>query len=159
MTVAADTREAVRERPFLETALRAGVVNYTAAARFLDVGEQEAVAAALRRYAEELADYEEPNRRASVSMKSGVGAVDEEGESTSSALLQIGEIAFTADGGDYTAVVAEGDVDANALADVLGRLRTADVEVEAAGASGGTLTVVVGRRAGANAVRAVEDAL
>ena len=48
MTVAAETREAVRDHPFLETALRAGVVNYTAAARFLDVGEEEAVAAALR---------------------------------------------------------------------------------------------------------------
>jgi hypothetical protein len=159
MTVAADTREAVRERPFLETALRAGVVNYTAAARFLDVGEQEAVAAALRRYADELDDYEEPDRRASVSMKSGVGVVDEGSESASNAILQIGETAFTADGGDYTAVVAEGEVDTSALADVLGRLRTADVEVEAAGATGGTLAVVVERRAGANAVRAVEDAL
>jgi hypothetical protein len=146
MTVAADTREAVRERPFLETALRAG-------------GEQEAVAAALRRYADELDDYEETDRRASVSMKSGVGVVDEEGESASNALLRIGETAFTADGGDYTAVIADGDVDPTALADVLGRLRTAEVEVEAAGATAGTLAVVVDRRAGANAVRAVEDAL
>jgi hypothetical protein len=159
MTVAADTREAVRERPFLETALRAGVVNYTAAARFLDVGEQEAVAAALRRYAEELDDYEESERRASVSMRSGVGVADEEGESASEALLRIGGTAFTPNGGDYTAVIAEGDIDTTALADVLGRLRTAEVEVEAAGAAPGTLAVVVGRRAGANAVRAVEDAL
>ncbi|MEF8808810.1 DUF7523 family protein [Natronomonas sp.] len=158
MTVAADTREALRRRPFLETALRAGVVNYTAAARFLDVGETEAVAAALRRYAEELEDYEESDRRASVSMRSGVGPVDAGGE-TADALLQVGETAFTADGGDYTAVVADGDVDASALVDVLGRLRTADVAVEAAAAAEGTLAVVVGRRAGANAVRAVEDAL
>ena len=73
MTVAAEAREAVRERPFLETALRAGVVNYTAAARFLEVGDEEAVAAALRRYAGELDDYRPPDRRASVSMRSGVG--------------------------------------------------------------------------------------
>jgi hypothetical protein len=159
MTVAADTREAVRRRPFLETALRAGVVNYTAAARFLDVGETEAVAAALRRYAEELEDYEESDRRASVSMKTGVGPVDGGPETTADALLQVGGTAFAADGGDNTAVVADGDVDAGALVDVLGRLRTADVAVEAAAVAEGTLAVVVGRRAGANAVRAVEDAL
>lgn len=159
MTVAADTREAVRERPFLETALRAGVVNYTAAARFLDVGDQEAVAAALRRYAEELDDYTEPDRRASVSMKSGVGAVEAESGADAEALLQVGGTAFTPEGGDYTAVIAEGDVNPNALADVLGRLRTAEVDVEAAAATEGTLAVVVSRRAGANAVRAVEDAL
>jgi hypothetical protein len=158
MTVAADTREAVRERPFLQTALRAGVVNYTAAARFLeeraDTGDVEAVAAALRRYADELDDYEEADRRASVSMRSGVARAGD-GE----ALLAVGDAAFTADGGDFTAVVAEGEVDAAALADVLARLRTADVSVEAAAGTEGTLAVVVERRAGADAVRAVESAL
>lgn len=154
MTVAADTREAVREHPFLETAIRAGVVNYSAAARFLDVGEVEAVTAALRRYAEELDDYESPARRASVSMRSGVGPVDGD-----DGLLVVGETAFAADSGDCTAVVASGDVDADALADVLARLRTAEVVVEAAAGADGTLVVVVGRRDGANAVRAVEDAL
>ncbi|WP_254840328.1 DUF7523 family protein [Natronomonas marina] len=155
MTVAADAREAVRERPFLETALRAGVVNYTAAARFLDVGEEEAVAAALRRYAEELDDYEASDRRASVSMRSGVGPADEYDE----ALLTVGETAFAAAGGSHTAVVAEGEFGAAALADVLGRLRTADVDVAAAAGAEGTLAVVVGRRDGADAVRAVEAAL
>lgn len=155
MTVAADTREAVREHPFLQTALRAGVVNYTAAARFLDVGEQEAVAAALRRYVEDLDDYAPPDRRASVSMRSGVGRADERAD----ALLVVGDVGFSADGGDYTAVVAEGEVDASTLGDVLARLGTADVDVEAAAGAEGTLVVVVGRRAGANAVRAVEDAL
>ena len=154
MTVAADTRAAVRERPFLQTALRAGVVNYTAAARFLDVGEEEAVAAALRRYAEDLDDYEAPDRRASVSMRSGVGPAGD-GE----ALLAVGDATYAADGGDSTAVVAGGEVDADALADVLARLRTAGVDVEAAAGAEGSLVVVVGRRAGADAVRAVEDAL
>ncbi|MFQ3318721.1 MAG: hypothetical protein ACI8UR_002288 [Natronomonas sp.] len=154
MTVAADTREAVRARPFLHTALRAGVVNYTAAARFLEVGDEEAVTAALRRYAEELGEYNPPERRASVSMKSGVGPSDGD-----KALLTVGDTAFDADGGDFTAVVAEGDVDAGALADVLARLRTAEVGVEAAAGAEGMLVVVVGRRAGANAVRAIEEAL
>lgn len=158
MTVAADTRETVREYPFLRTALRAGVVNYTAAARFLGDGvdgDREAIAAALRRYAEELDDYEASDRRASVSMRSGVGPVEDE----RGALLVVGETAFGADDGDHTAVVADGEVDADALADVLARLRTAGVDVEAAAGTEGALAVVVGRRDGADAVRAVEDAL
>jgi hypothetical protein len=166
MTVAADTREAVRRHPFLQTALRAGVVNYTAAARFLDDrgdvegGDQEAIAAALRRYAGDLEEYERPDRRASVSMRSGVGRRDAgAGDDSTVPLLVVGDEAFTADGGDFTAVVAEGAVDAVALAAVLARLATAEVDVEAAAGGDGTLMVVVGRRAGANAVRAVEDAL
>lgn len=161
MTVAADTRAAVREHPFLETALRAGVVNYTAAARFLaeeagDLGgDREAVAAALRRYAAELDDYEDPERRASVSMRSGVGEAAGEGD----ALLTVGDARYAADGGDATGVVVAGDVDAASLTRVLGRLRTADVAVRAAGAAEGSLVVVVDRRAGADAVRAVEAAL
>ena len=156
MTVAAETREAVRDHPFLETALRAGVVNYTAAARFLDVGEEEAVAAALRRYAADH-DHAPPDRRASVSMRSGVGLADADADADG--LLSVGGTAVVADGGDHTAVLAEGDVEAAALADVLGRLRTAGVGVQAAAAADGTLAVVVGRRDGADAVRAVEAAL
>ena len=160
MTVAAETREAVRDHPFLETALRAGVVNYTAAARFLDVGEEEAVAAALRRYAADH-DHTPPDRRASVSMRSGVGpaGADADVDAGDGGLLSVGGTAFAADGGDHTAVLAEGDVGAAALADVLGRLRTTGVDVEAAAAADGTLAVVVGRRDGADAVRAVEAAL
>ena len=160
MTVAAETREAVRDHPFLETALRADVVNYTAAARFLDVGEEEAVAAALRRYAADH-DHAPPDRRASVSMRSGVGPVDADAaaDTDDGGLLSVGGTAFAADGGDHTAVLAEGDAGAAALADVLGRLRTAGVDIQAAAAADGTLAVVVGRRDGADAVRAVEAAL
>lgn len=153
MTVAAEARAAVREHPFLQTSLRAGIVNYTAAARFLDVGDIDAVAAALRRYAEELDDYEPTDRRASVSMQSGVGRTDGDG------LVTIGDETFAPDGGDLTAIVATGEVDAAALEAVLGRLRTADTAVIAAAATDGTLVVVVDRRGGPDAVRAVEDAL
>lgn len=155
MTVASDARAAVREHPFLETALRAGVVNYTAAARFLDVGDEEAVAAALRRYAAELDEYAPSERRASVSMRSGVAPAEEYEE----ALLTVGTTTFAAAGGEFTAVVAEGDVDATVLEPVLGRLRTASVDVEAAAAADEHLAVVVERRAGADAVRAVEAVL
>ena len=83
MTLAAETRAAVRRRPFLYEALRAGVVNYAAAARLLDVeGEQGAVVAALGRYAEALPNYEASAREARVTMRSGLGerAVDPESE-------------------------------------------------------------------------------
>ena len=157
MTVAADTRAAVREHPFLHTALRAGVVNYTAAARFLDCGDEEAVVAALRRYADELDAYEPRTRRVSVAMHSGVAAVEE--PATDDALVVVGETAFVPDGGASTAIVATGEVDAESLGSVLGRLRTADVGVEAAAGADGTLTVVVPRRDSPDAIRAVEDAL
>lgn len=167
MTVASETRAAVREHPFVYDALRAGILNYTAAARFLDVGETEAVGAALRRYADELEAYDPAATRASVSMQSGVAEVKRESgtetgtsaESTANPLFQVGGTAFTADGGEYTAITATGGVDASALGSILGRLRTAEIEAVAGAAIEGTAIVVVERRAGADAVRAVESAL
>ncbi|TKR28162.1 DUF7523 family protein [Natronomonas salsuginis] len=160
MTVAAETRAAVREHPFLHTALRANIVNYTAAARFLGVGDIEAVAAALRRYAEELDALERTTRRVSVSMKSGVESVDEDsGEEANGGLLSIGDRTFVDDGGDLTAIVAVGKVELPDLEVVLGRLRTAEINAIAAAGTDGHVAVVVERRAGPDAVRLVEDAL
>ena len=106
MTVAAETRRAVRENPFLRDALRAGVVNYTAAARFLDVGagDEEAVAAALRRYEADLPAYERPvpDTRVRVNMHSGLGPSDEPDD----ALLRVGDTLLAPGGGDLTAVTA-----------------------------------------------------
>jgi hypothetical protein len=159
MTLAADTREAVRSHPFLHDALRAGVVNYSAAARFLDVdGETDAVVAALRRYAEDLLDYERPGSGPPVSMRSGLGAVDA-GTDAAEALVVVGDTALAPDAGSLTAIVATGEVDASDLRVALGRLETADVAVEAAAVGGDALLVVVGRRDGPDALRAVEDAL
>ena len=157
MSLAAETRRAVEERPFLVTALRAGIVNYTAAARFLEVdGETDAIATALRRYAEELPDYETDSREARVRMESGIGPVDSEAE----ALVTVGGTALgpTTDG-DRTAIVATGSVDAAALAEVLQRLALEEITPIAAGVAEETMVVAVERLAGANAVRAVEDAL
>jgi hypothetical protein len=176
MSLAARTREAVRSHPFLYDGLRAGVINYTAAARFLDLGgedgdtvgpesdepsvadaPEEAVVAALRRYAEDLPDYSPAGTDARVSMESGLGAV-EDGESTDP-LLMVGETALVPGEGDLTGILATGDVDATALAHVLDHLRAEEVAVTAAGVGGEALLVVVERRAGADAVRAVEAAL
>jgi hypothetical protein len=170
MSLAAETREAVRARPFVRDALRAGLVNHSAAATWLaeraDLdGDPDAIAAALRRFREDLPAYETESRTASVTMRSGVGLVDDAGDGDSDAgdgdsdaLLRVGDAAVV-DGGDRTAILATGDVDAAALASALGRLAAADVDVAAAGVTGDALVCVVSRRDGASAVRVVEAAL
>lgn len=159
MSLAARTREAVRCHPFLYDGLRAGVVNYTAAARFLDLGgaDREAVVAALRRYAEDLPDAEYEGADARVTMESGLGVVA--GSASADALLRVGDTALAPGEGKLTGILATGDVVAPALAHVLNHLRAEEVAVTAAGVGGDALLVVVDRRAGADAVRAVESAL
>jgi hypothetical protein len=168
MSLAEATREAARRRPFLVGALRAGVVNYTAAARFLsgDVdGDLESVATALRRFAESLPDHETDDRNARVSMQSGLGEMDEVAKGTESnaaetdPLLVVGDTALAPHAGSLTGVVATGEVDAPALAHALGRLDAAGVGVRAAGVADEALVVAVERRDGPDAVRIVEDAL
>ncbi|PCR90167.1 hypothetical protein CP557_06195 [Natrinema ejinorense] len=161
MSLAAETRRAVSRHPFLLTALRADVVNYTAAARFLAVeGEPDAIATALRRYADELPSYETESRDVRVRMESGIGPLEGEGETTiDDALVTIGGTAFGPCGGDRTAIVATGDVEPAALAAVLARLSVAEVSPKAAGVADGTIVIVVDRLEGADALRTVEGAL
>lgn len=174
MSLASETRRAVRERPFLLAGLRAGVVNFTAAADFLGLdGDRDAVATALRRYADDLPDYDSEPRDARVTMQSGVavagdgeeGAGSEapgDGNGDSDSVLSVAGAAVRPDGGPSTAVVATGtpkEVDAAALTTVLSRLAADGVSVDAAGVCDGTLLVVVDRREGATALRTVESAL
>ncbi|MFW5934262.1 MAG: DUF7523 family protein [Halolamina sp.] len=156
MSTAAATRDAVRERPFLLLALRAGVVNYTAAAEFLDTGETDSVATALRRFADDLPPLSPRNAEARVRMESGVGLVD---DAEAGVLLSIGGVAVVPDAGSLTAVLATGDVGTSALGAVCGRLDAQGIDAEAAAVADETLLVVVDRRAGVDALRAVEDAL
>ena len=159
MSLAAETRRAVDRQPFLRTALRAGVVNYTAAARYLAVdGETDAIATALRRYADELPTYETESRDVRVRMQSGIGPL-EPARDDADALVTIGEHVLGPADGDRTAIIADGDVDAAALTDVLARLAAEDVSPTAAGVAAETVVIVVDRREGAAALRAVEDAL
>jgi hypothetical protein len=158
-SLAERTREAAREEPFLVEALAAELVNYTAAARYLadevggDPGE-EAVATALSRFAEDVArTTEECDAR--VSIESGVGLVEDPDD----ALLTVGDHGVAPGEGEYTALVAEGDLDASALGAVLSRVSTAGIDPVAAGTTEGTLVVVVSRREGADALRVVEDSL
>lgn len=156
MSIAAEARDAARDHPFLLHALRAGVVNYAAAAEFLDTaGDTEAVATALRRFADELPGFETRDCDARVTMQSGVGLV----EGADRPLLAVAGYGVVPDAGSLTAVVASGDVDARALGAACSRLAVADVEVEAAGVVGDSLVVVVGRRRGATTVRVLEAVL
>ncbi|WP_435062756.1 DUF7523 family protein [Halobaculum sp. EA56] len=186
MTVAEETRAAVRDRPFLYDALRAGVANYAAAAEALGLdADPDAVATALRRFADELGEGDGAGAAtgadavdARVTMSRGVGRVDGEGDDAGAEdgadgadrvedeaggdpgarepLLSVGDAGYAADAGDATAVLARGTVDAALLERALGRLRTAGVAVEAAGVTPSALLVVVGRRDGATALRVVE---
>lgn len=167
MSLAEETRAAVRRRPFLVDALRVGVLNYTAAARFLADkldrdADLDAIATALRRFSESLGEYETEDRRASVSMKSGLGEIEVgEGEKSASsdALFSIGGTAFAPGEGSLTGILASGEVDATTLASTLSRLAAAEIEVLAAGVAGDSMLVVVERRDGPDAVRLVEDSL
>lgn len=154
MSLAAETRDAVRDVPFLLDALRAGIVNYAAAARVLDVADDtDAVATALRRFAEDLPPIEPEASDARVTMHGNLEQGVEDG------LLQVGDATFGAGDGRLTGVLAVGDVDAAVLERALSLLRTHGVDVDAAGVGGGALVVVVGRRDGATAVRLVERSL
>jgi hypothetical protein len=174
MSLAAETRAAVRARPWLRRALRAGVVNYAAAAEFLDIeGDRDAVATALRRFAEDLPEMDTDAREVTVRMRSGVGLADDDRDpgdgdgdaATDSAsadadpIASVGGERILPGGGGLTAVVADGDVDAAALSAVVDRLAAENVVVDAAGVAGDRLAVVVPRSDGANALRLVEAAL
>ncbi|MFW6000192.1 MAG: DUF7523 family protein, partial [Halorubrum sp.] len=106
MSLAADTRAAVRARPFVFDALRAGLLNHSAAAAWLvetaDLGgDPDAVAAALRRFREDLPTYATASRRATVSMRSGVGIAAGGGAPDASAdepLLRVGDAALVSEG-------------------------------------------------------------
>lgn len=166
MSVAAATREAVRNQPALYDALRAGVVNYTAAADSLDVdGDREAIATALRRFADELGEAESatPDRSITVRLHSDIDAVD-----APNALLAVDGSGVGQPAGvpaddvadietdRQTALRVTGDVDAQLLASTLDRLRIEEIPVTAAGVTTEALILLVPRRDGPTAVQLVE---
>lgn len=156
MSLAAETREAVRAHPFLYEALRAGVLNYTAAARYLSIGDEETVAAALRRYAENLPPPATEAGTARVAMRRGLGLTTGPDE----ALVTVGDVAIgPADDGALTAVLAVGDVHARQLGRILRRLDVAETDVSAAAVAGDTLAVVTPSRHAADVLRIVEAAV
>ncbi|MDR5656946.1 hypothetical protein RH831_07095 [Halodesulfurarchaeum sp. HSR-GB] len=146
-SIAAETRRAVDRTPYLRRALRAGVLNYTAAARELDVSaETEAVASALRRYAAELPALEPDTSRVSVRMERDTDErVSVSGQSSAAE--------------SPTAIRLRGDIDPGRFGNALWALSVSDVPVLGAGTVGETAVVLVPRGDGPTALRLVEDAL
>jgi hypothetical protein len=146
-SIAAETRRAVDRRPFLRRALRAGILNYTAAARELDLsGETEAVASALRRYAAELPPPEPQSGSVRVRMERGT---DEQ--------VTVAGQAPEAD--SPTAIVLEGGLSAQRFANAVSALAAAEVPLLAAGTVGDRGTLLVPRGEGSTALRLVEAAV
>ena len=165
MSLAAATREAIRNQPALYDALRAGIVNYTAAADSLDLdGDREAIATALRRFATELdetASTGADGRSIAVRLHSDLESLDTD------ALVAVDGAAISrptaGSHGDAemaidapTAVHVTGEVDARLLASTLDRIRIAEVSVGAAGVTDGSMVIVVARRDGPTVVQLVE---
>ena len=168
MSLAAETREPVRARPAPYAVPRPRVVNYTAAAETLAIdGDCEAIATALRRFAESLPSPENTTSETTdspvtVRMESGIDC-----DSVADALLAVDGVKFDADTADtqsaaanehssLTAIHATGAVDSDMLATVLDRLRIADITTQAAGIRNNSLVVVVPRSSGSQTLRAVE---
>lgn len=151
MSLAAKARKKAREHPFIYEALEAGVLNYSAAARFLDVGDEESVAAALRRYGEEL-EYEPPEGKVRVTMETGLGQSPDSG-----GLLSVDGAGFVPGEGSLTAILATGEVSLRRFRGALSRCEAEDIEPHAAGVTREAFLIVVGRRDGPDALRVVES--
>ncbi|MFB6110879.1 MAG: hypothetical protein ABEJ60_08430 [Halodesulfurarchaeum sp.] len=146
-SIAAETRRAVDRRPFLRRALRAGVLNYSAAARELDVSDEtDAVASALRRYAEELPPPESHSGSVRVRMERG----------TDDRVIVAGR---TAAFDSPTAIILEGEPRPRLFANALGAVAAADVSGLAAGTVADRGVLLVPRGEGATALRHVEAAV
>jgi len=168
MSVAAATREVVRNRPVLYDALRAGVVNYTAAADSLELeGDREAIATALRRFAAELreepAQTQPTGRDITVRLHSDIESVDATDTLLAVDEVGVGQPTGTPSGNEEavetegrTALRVTGDVDARLLASTLDRLRIAEIPVTATGLAAGTMVLVVPRGDGPTALQLVE---
>jgi len=152
-----------RARPFVLDALRAGVLNHSAAAAWLADeagldGDPDAIATALRRFREELSDYATADRAASVSMRSRWGS-----STATASKTPTPSSASVAQRSSRRVVTPRfsqlGRSTLRRSRRSSAGFAAADVAVEAAGVAGETLVVVVGRRDGAIAVRIAEASL
>ncbi len=147
-SIAAKTRRAIDQRPSLRHALRAGVLNYTAAARLLEIdGDTGAVASALRRYASELPPLGSRDHSIRVRMERDV----------SPEALTL----FDTHPGDenLTAITLEGTLDPTVFARVLSSISAGDVTVKGAGQLEDQGVVLVADADASRALRLVEAAI
>lgn len=147
-SIAERTRRAVDRTPHLRRALREGILNYTAAARALDVSaDVEAVASALRRYEAELPAPAESDRSVRVRME----------RSPDPTLLSVADRRPSTS--DSTAIRLTGAPDAALLARALSAFEAASVTVRGAGFLEEEAVILVPSRDGSDALRLAEAAL
>lgn len=154
MSTAASTRAAVRSHPFLLMALRAGVLNYTAAARFLGIDDVDAGAAALRRFAAELPEYDPTAPDLRIRVESGIGPDSPDDDP----LFVLDDTAIGATGGKWAVVRATGNLDPAAVARIMARIDVADVDPIATGYTDDRIVVVVERSASPTVIQCMEGA-
>ena len=147
-SIAARTRRAVDRAPFLREALRAGILNYTAAARRLEVdAAPDAVASALRRYEADLPPLEDADRTVRVRM---------DGDPSASILSVAGEDGM---GEGQTALLLSGDLDPGTFGRAVVALQSASVSVTGVGYVADQGVILVSDADGSAALRVVESVL
>ena len=153
MTIAEETRQAVRRHPFLLDALNAGVVNYTAAARYLDIGDEEAVAAALRRFAADRPVSDRDTRDVRIRVRRGVGPCSGDIETP---LLVVGDERF-GEGGELTAISVTGSLDPWYIACVSMHVGIADISLHGWGWIGDEWVLITDSAGTADVIRILEE--
>jgi|TARA_Y100000817_G_scaffold307468_1_gene293978 hypothetical protein len=135
MSLAAITRREVRKTPYLYDAIRAGIVNYSAAARMLDLeGQDTAVSVSLQRLNKELPPLEMARIDANITISS-----DEINQQVK--------------------IVVEGPVDAKILSHFILVCHMNEIQIIEASISMGEIQIVVEWKEGPNALRIIERAL
>lgn len=170
MSLAAETRAAARAHPWLVTALRADIINYRAAASFLDLeGDIDSVARALRRFGDSLNNFTTVGESdIPIRMHHGVDIVSDthdmvqnQGEASVDILLRLNnEFIITADG-QLSAIIVDTvpDMTISGFTTAIERIQMEDINIKAAGTLQDMFIVIVPRRKGASALRSVEAAL
>ena len=135
MSLAASTRRKVKNSPYLYDALRAGIVNYSAAARMLDLeGEDTAISVSLQRLSKDLSPLE-------------ISSVDANITISSDEIKQ------------RMKILIEGDVDAKILSHLILVCHMNDIHVREASIGNGKINIMVGWKDGPNSLRLIEMAL
>ncbi|WP_415487561.1 hypothetical protein [Candidatus Hikarchaeum yamanae] len=135
MSLAAITRREVRKTPYLYDAIRAGIVNYSAAARMLDLeGQDTAVSVSLQRLNKELPPLEMERIDANITISS-----DETNQQVK--------------------IMVEGPVDAKILSHLILVCHMNEIRIIEASISRGEIQIVVEWKEGPNSLRIIERAL
>lgn len=151
MTVAEETRTKLEAHHFLYLGLRAGVLNYSAVARFLESEDIETAAAALRRYSESVDSFSTDTIDSTIRMHSGVSP------GSSEPVVTIGRTEYGGSGGEFTALVSNSQIGSGPLGAILQRLDIVGISVEAVSSDSEGFAVVVPRTDGPAALRCIEE--